>query len=72
MTNIVVLPGSWRKGSLNLSLARAAVELAPAGSTFTLESIRDIPLYDGDAETATGIPAAVAKLKDAVAAAVSG
>lgn len=69
MANIVVLPGSWRKGSINLALARAAVEVAPAGSTFTLETIRDIPLYDGDAETATGIPAAVTKLKDVVAAA---
>lgn len=69
MANIVVLPGSWRKGSFNLSLARAAVELAPAGNVFTLESIHDIPLYDGDAEAATGIPVAVAKLKEAVAAA---
>ena len=68
MTSIVVIPGSWRKGSFNASLARAAVESAPAGCKATLESIREIPLYDGDVEAA-GIPPAVAKLKDIVAAA---
>ncbi len=69
MTQIVVLPGSWRQGSFNHALARAAVALAPAGHTLTLELIRDIPLYDGDVEASEGIPPAVAALKDAVAAA---
>ena len=69
MTTIVVLPGSWRKGSFNGSLAKAAVELAPAGTKASLETIRDIPLYDGDVEAASGIPAPVTKLKDAIAAA---
>jgi NAD(P)H-dependent FMN reductase len=69
MTNVLVLPGSVRKGSYNLALALAAIECAPAGSAFTLTSIRDIPLYDGDVEAASGVPAAAAKLKDALAAA---
>jgi chromate reductase len=68
MTSIVVIPGSWRSGSFNVSLARAAVAAAPAGCKATLESIRDIPLYDGDVE-AQGLPPAVARLKDVFAAA---
>ncbi|HUS25312.1 MAG TPA: NADPH-dependent FMN reductase [Candidatus Binatia bacterium] len=69
MTRIVVLPGSWRAGSVNLALARAAVAAAPAGCEAVLHSIREVPLYDGDLETASGIPAPVRALKDAVAAA---
>jgi chromate reductase, NAD(P)H dehydrogenase (quinone) len=69
MAHIVVLPGSHRAGSYNLSLARAAVALAPADHRYALETIRDIPLYDGDSEAAVGIPPAVTRLKDAVAAA---
>jgi chromate reductase, NAD(P)H dehydrogenase (quinone) len=69
MATIVVLPGSWRKGSYNHSLARAAVEVAPAGCNAKVETIQGIPVYDGDSEAASGIPPAVAKLKDAVAGA---
>jgi NAD(P)H-dependent FMN reductase len=48
---------------------RAAVEECPASATLEIESIRGIPLYDGDVEAAHGIPARVAELKDKVAAA---
>jgi len=41
----------------------------PADATLTIESISDIPLYNGDEEAEHGIPAAVAGLKDAIAAA---
>jgi len=68
MPSIVVIPGSWRKGSFNQFLAKAAVEAAPAGCKAVLESIRDFPVYDGDVEAA-GIPGPVARLKDVVAAA---
>ena len=44
-------------------LLRAAVEAVPAGSTIQIESIRDIPLYDGDVEAEQGIPQAVQHLK---------
>src|SRR6185295_19859335 len=50
-------------------LLRAAVEAAPAGSSIQIESIRDIPLYDGDVEAEQGIPPAVQQLKARIAAA---
>jgi NAD(P)H-dependent FMN reductase len=68
MTSIVVIPGSWRTGSYNVALARAAIAAAPNGCKATLESIQSIPLYDGDVE-ARGIPAAVTRLKELVASA---
>ena len=50
-------------------LLRAAVEAVPAGSTIQIESIRDIPLYDGDVEAEQGIPQAVQHLKARIVAA---
>jgi chromate reductase, NAD(P)H dehydrogenase (quinone) len=69
MATIVVIPGSWRQASFNGFLAQAAVRAAPAGVTAVLESIRDIPLYDGDVEASAGIPAPVARLKEVIVAA---
>jgi NAD(P)H-dependent FMN reductase len=69
MTTLLGISGSLRSGSFNTSLLRAAVELAPEGTTIEIGSIRDIPLYDGDLEKAQGIPAAVTALKDRIAAA---
>jgi NAD(P)H-dependent FMN reductase len=57
-----------RRGSFNTSLLRAAIELAPAGTTIEFASIHEIPLYNADVEAA-GIPAPVQALKDKVAAA---
>ena len=67
MPTIVGLPGSLRAGSLNTKLLHAVARLAPAGTTVEIESIRGIPLYDGDIEDASGIPETVARLKDRVA-----
>jgi hypothetical protein len=39
-------------------LLHAAVEAVPPGSAIQIESIRDIPLYDGDLEAEHGVPAA--------------
>ena len=50
-------------------LLRAAVEIAPAGTTIDVASIREIPLYDGDLEAERGIPPPVAALKERIAAA---
>jgi chromate reductase len=69
MAIVVGLSGSLRKASFNTALLHAAVELAPAELTIEVASIREIPLYDGDLEAASGIPAAVASLKDRIAAA---
>jgi len=69
VTHLIGISGSLRQGSFNSALLRAAVALMPQGSDLTIGSIRDIPLYDGDRETADGIPDAVTALKDAVAAA---
>jgi chromate reductase, NAD(P)H dehydrogenase (quinone) len=67
MTTIVGIAGSLRKNSYNGMLLRAAVKLAPPGTTIEIGSIRAIPLYDGDDEVATGIPPAVVVLKDLIA-----
>ena len=37
-------------------LLRAAVDVAPPGTTIIPESIREIPLYDGDVEDEQGLP----------------
>jgi len=66
---IIGVSGSLRRASFNTSLLRAAVELAPAGTTIEIGSIRDIPLYDADVEAASGVPAPVQALKDKIAAA---
>ena|SRR6185369_16617196 len=49
-------------------LLRAAVELAPAGSTIEIGSIGEIPLYNADVEAAA-IPPGVLALKEKLAAA---
>lgn len=69
MAQLVGLSGSLRKGSYNTGLLNAAAKRLPTGSTLAVHTIHGIPLYDGDAEAATGIPDAVARLKDAIAAA---
>jgi chromate reductase len=69
MTHLLGISGSLRKGSFNTSLLRAAAALLPADSTLDIRTLHGIPLYDGDVESGTGIPAAVATLKDAFAAA---
>ena len=67
MTTIIGLCGSLRRGSFNRMLLRAAAEAAPAATSIEEESIREIPLYDGDLEEEQGIPNAVQRLKDRIA-----
>lgn len=67
MTTIVGISGSLRQKSFNTAILDAAAELAPEGTLIVNYSIRGIPLYDGDAEAAEGIPEAVTALKDAIA-----
>ena len=68
MPRIVGIAGSLREGSFNAALLRAAAALAPAGTEVQIASIAGIPLYDGDVESAQGIPAPVTQLKDLIAA----
>ena len=67
MTTIIGLCGSLRHGSFNCMLLRAAVDVAPPGTAINPESIREIPLYDGDVEEEQGVPPAVQRLKDRIA-----
>jgi chromate reductase len=69
MARIIGIAGSLRKGSFNAALLRAAAELVPAGTTVEIAPIAGIPLYDGDVESAQGIPEAATKLKDLIAGA---
>ncbi|MEE2861946.1 MAG: NADPH-dependent FMN reductase [Pseudomonadota bacterium] len=69
MTTILGLSGSLRRTSFNSGLLRAAQQVAPDSVTLTIGSIREVPLYDGDLETAEGIPSVVKSLVDQLAAA---
>lgn len=69
MITVIGISGSMRRGSFNSALLRAAAAAMPAGAELRIESIAAIPLYNGDEEVAHGIPEAVARLKDAIAAA---
>jgi chromate reductase len=65
--NILVFAGALRKDSYNKILARAAAKAVDdAGGKATYIDLKDYPLpvYDGDIETAEGLPAAALKLKE--------
>lgn len=68
MTRIVGISGSLRHGSYNTALLRIVAGMLPEGVTLETASIREIPLYDGDVEAERGIPEAVARLKESIAA----
>ena len=69
MVKLIGISGSLRDGSYNTALLRAAATMMPEGTELKIETIKEIPLYDGDLEATEGIPAAVTQLKDAIAAA---
>jgi chromate reductase, NAD(P)H dehydrogenase (quinone) len=60
---ILGLSGSLRRASFNAGLLRAAAEVMPDGAKLEIGSIRDVPLYDGDLERASGLPPAVVTLQ---------
>jgi NAD(P)H-dependent FMN reductase len=69
MPSILAVSGSLRAKSFNTMLLHAAVAAAPAGTTVEVGTIKDIPLYDGDVEAASGLPPAVTALKERIVAA---
>jgi chromate reductase, NAD(P)H dehydrogenase (quinone) len=69
LIRIIGISGSARRGSYNSAVLRAAAALMPPESTLAIESIADVPLYNGDDEAVRGVPDSVARLKEAVAGA---
>lgn len=68
-SRLLVIAGSARAGSLNRRLATAAAEMArEAGMHATELDLRALalPVYDGDLEAASGVPAGALALLDAV------
>jgi NAD(P)H-dependent FMN reductase len=66
---IIGIAGSLRKNSFNAALLRAATECVSADTQLETVSIRDFPLYDGDAEEADGVPEPVRRIQERIAAA---
>lgn len=65
MTKILIIPGSFRKGSVNTKLANTIGRQVEAdGANATVISLADypMPLYDGDLEAEKGIPENAKKL----------
>ena len=66
--NLVGIVGSLRSGSVNASLARAAIDVLPDDDVLSLYSVASLPLYNGD-EEAAGPPAEVQALRETFRAA---
>lgn len=69
MTVLIGISGSLRKASFNSGLLRAAQAAMPKHARLEIASIAGIPLYNADEEAASGIPASVTALKEAMAGA---
>jgi chromate reductase len=69
MLTLIGLSGSLRRASYNSALLRVAAASVPPDCELRIEPIAGIPLYDGDVEAASGVPEAVSRLKDLIAAA---
>ena len=69
MAKLVGIPGSLRKQSYNRALLAAAVSVMPEGSGLDVLSIDDVPLFNEDVETASGVPDSVRRLRGQIASA---
>jgi chromate reductase len=66
MADVIAVCGSYRSKSLNRKLFRLAVrELTQAGLSVEEVDLKKLalPVYDGDDEEATGLPASIVELK---------
>jgi NAD(P)H-dependent FMN reductase len=68
---IIGLVGSLRQGSYNRSLLTACAPLLAPGFSLELTGLTGIPLYDGDVEARSGLPVAVATLKERIVGAAA-
>lgn len=67
MGNILIFAGSSREGSVNKKLAACAAQaVEAAGGRATLVDLADhpAPVYDGDLEAASGLPAGAQSFKE--------
>ncbi len=67
--NIVAISGSLRAKSFNTSLLRAMRDIADANMSIDIQTLKGIPVYDGDDEDATGVPQIVIDLAEKIRAA---
>ena len=68
--NVITIAGSLRKGSFNAALARQLPTWAPEGMSISeAPPWADIPTYNADDQNATGFPASVTRLAEAIRAA---
>ena len=68
--NVITICGSLRSGSYNGIVQRALPALAPEGLMVRpAPSFSEFPLYNADVQGASGFPAAVTALADAIRAA---
>ena len=68
--NVVCICGSLRKGSYNRMVMNALPALAPPNLKLAeAPPFAEFPLYNADVQEASGVPAAVQKLADAIRAA---
>ena len=68
-TKLLVFAGATREGSFNKKLAKLAAQAAgEAGADVTLVDLKDypMPLYDGDDESASGLPPKALEFKKLV------
>ncbi|MGI9512718.1 MAG: NADPH-dependent FMN reductase [Anderseniella sp.] len=67
--NIVAISGSLRSKSFNTSLLRAMQTVADKAMSIDIQTLKGIPVYDGDDEDATGVPQIVNELAEKIRAA---
>ncbi len=65
---VLALVGSLRASSINRQIARLAAEVAPEGvSVAVFEGLGNLPFYNEEIDTPSGVPASVTALRDAAA-----